>query len=67
MACLGIIYKVACGRCKNVRRVLGEKRRLDGGVGVDTQAGVVGTKNVVHGLRIFCGSVGFDEVGHGEY
>ncbi len=66
MACLGVTYKVARGRCKGVRRILGEQRRLDGGVGVDTQAGVLGTKDVVYDLRVFCGSDRFDEVGHND-
>ncbi len=66
MACLGITYKVARGRCKGVRRILGEQRRLDSAVSVDTQAGVVGTKDVVYDLRVFYGSDRFDEVGHSD-
>ena len=58
IACLGVTYKVARGRCKGMRRILGEQRRLDGGIGVDTQAGVVGTKDVVYACGSSAGAIG---------
>ena len=39
---------------------------MDGGVGVDAQAGVVGTKDVVDGLWVFRRSGRWDKVSHSE-